>query len=286
MRRVDLAQPLHEVVGERIVVVDQQNHDEAQYPDGVRDDKVVDLPGEMDRTVLAVAPEEKLTSVDGGSVFHVLDFLMALTAFGRLPGVVSMISGRSPATAASRHSTWRIAMTLTFVTLSLALALGGTGQCPDPVHCPHRQHQHSHGHGYGHRKGSGGFILPPGPGDGWGFPNGNPDGYGWHDPSPYLPLGADRTAEYFYPRYFAVPPEQSFMGTYYNPYVNRGQRYLPYSGNGGDHPAGGAPLDSAETPVRPYSALTNDRPVVPVPRLRGRVEATPPDSSGKTGLTP
>ena len=28
----------------------------------------------------------------------------------------------------------------------------------------------------GHKPG--GRILPPGPGHGWGFPNGNPDGYG------------------------------------------------------------------------------------------------------------
>ena len=47
-------------------------------------------------------------------------------------------------------------------------------------------------------RGSGGWILPPGPGDGWGFPNNNPDGYGWSDPGPFLPLGADRTAEYYF----------------------------------------------------------------------------------------
>ena len=141
----------------------------------------------------------------------------------------------------------------------------------------------AHHHGSGH--GSGGWILPPGPGDGWGFPNNNPDGYGWSDPGPFLPLGADRTAEYNFRRYFAVPLDQACPGTYYNPYVNRGQRYLPYTGNGGCHPMGGPPLDSARTPVRPYSSLTNNRPVVQVPRLNGRVEA-PVDNSGKTGLTP
>jgi hypothetical protein len=75
------------------------------------------------------------------------------------------------------------------------------------------------------------------------------------------------------------------MGTYYNPYVNRGQRYLPYTGNGGDHPMGNAPLASAMTPVRPYSSLSNTPPVTRVPRLNGRVEA-PWENSGKTGLTP
>ncbi len=172
-------------------------------------------------------------------------------------------------------------MTTTIVTLTLALALGGTAQCPDPARCPlgRQPHRHSAGHG------SGGWVLPPGPGDGWGFPNNNPDGYGWVDTGPLLPLGADRTAEYYFPRYFVVPIDQAFMGTYYNPFVNRGQRYLPYTGNGGCHPMGGPPLDSAKTQVKPYSSLTNNRTVVPVPRLNGRVEA-PVDNSGKTGLTP
>ncbi len=176
-------------------------------------------------------------------------------------------------------------MTTTIVTITLALALGGTGQCPDPARCPYGSQHHHHGNGPGCR--SGGFILPPGPGDCWCFPNDNPDGYGWYDWGPLLPLGADRTAEYFFPRYFAVPPAQAFMGTYYNPYVNRGQRYIPYTGNGGWHPMGGPPPDSALTPVKPYSSLTNTRPVVRVPRLNGRVEIEgPPDNSGKTGLTP
>src|SRR5262245_53525567 len=115
-------------------------------------------------------------------------------------------------------------MATTIVTLGLALALGAAGQCPDPSRCPCPRHNH------GHR--SGGWVEPPGPGDGWGYPNGFQDGYGWHDPSPYLPLSTDRTAEYYFPRYFAIPSEQMFMGTYYNPFVTRGQRYLPYTGNG------------------------------------------------------
>ncbi len=175
-------------------------------------------------------------------------------------------------------------MTTTIVTITLAVALGGSGQCPDPAHCPHSHHP------YQRRlsacEGSPGrWVMPPGPGDGWGFPNNNPDGYGWVDPGPLLPLGPDRTAEYYIPRYFTVPLDQAFMGTYYNPYINRGQRYLPYTGNGGCHPMGGPPLDTARTQIRPYSALSNDRPVVRVPKLNGRVEA-PVDNSGKTGLTP
>ncbi len=172
-------------------------------------------------------------------------------------------------------------MTTTIVTMTLALALGGTGQCPDPARCPYGQQPHRHGSGHG----SGGWIEPDGPGDGWGFPNNNPDGYGWHDSAPFLPLGANRTPEYYFPHYFSAPAVQMFMGTYYNPYVNRGQRYMPYTGNGGCHPMGGPAPDSAKTLVRPYSSLANDRPVVQVPPLNGRVEA-PVENSGKTGLTP
>ena len=149
-------------------------------------------------------------------------------------------------------------MTTTIATITLALTLAGSGQCPDPAHCPYH-HQH---YRYSCADGPGRWVLPPGPGDGWGFPNNNPDGYGWNDPGQLLPLGADRTAEYYVPRYYMVPLDQAFMGTYYNPYVNRGQRYLPYTGNGGCHPMGGPPLDTARTQVRPYSSLSNDRAVV------------------------
>ncbi len=100
-------------------------------------------------------------------------------------------------------------------------------------------------------------IMPPGPGDGWGFPNDNPDNYGWVDYEDNLPLGADRTAEYYFPRFFAVPPEQMFTQTYYNPFETRGQRYIPYVGAGGDHPAGGPPLASAALPVSPYADEPN-----------------------------
>ena len=129
------------------------------------------------------------------------------------------------------------------------------------------------------------FILPPGPGDGWGFPNGFPDGYGWADYGPYLPLDGDRNSDYFFPRYTVAPPEQMFLPTYYNPYVTRGQRYLPYVGANGAHPAGGPPISSAELPVRPYATMPGHNPAVTVPRLNGRSEA-PFVPSGTSGLTP
>jgi hypothetical protein len=173
-------------------------------------------------------------------------------------------------------------MVTTFITMTLSLALARSGQCPDPARCPHGLAEHRHLVNCR----SGGFILPPGPGAGWGFPQGEPGGTGWYDPGTFLPLGADRTTDYFFPRYLAVPPEQGFMGTYYNPYWNRGQRYIPFTGNGGWHPMGGPAPDSAISPIRPYSALSGARPVAPVPRLRGRVEASTLDNSGKTGLTP
>lgn len=191
-------------------------------------------------------------------------------------------------------------MTTAIMALGLVLTAAGPGDCPNPAGCPYRgQHHHhavagghAHGHGHDHGRaasdfhGSGGFILPPGPGDGWGFPNGDRVNAGWYSPGDRLPLGADRTADYYFPRYFASPPEQMFLGTYYNPYVNRGQRYIPYTGAGGDHPAGGPPLDSAETPVYPYTSLDNSQPVTTVPTLGGKVDAQPLPASGGSGLTP
>src|SRR5436305_289751 len=106
-------------------------------------------------------------------------------------------------------------MTSLIVSMGLALAVVATGQQPGHT-CAHCQ--------------QGGWIMPPGPGYGWGFRNGNPDGYGFWDAGIYLPLGADRTADYFFRRQFSAPVDQMFMGTYYNPYVTRGQRYLSYAG--------------------------------------------------------
>jgi hypothetical protein len=149
--------------------------------------------------------------------------------------------------------------------LALALAIGSIGQ--------------------GSHRAQGPYILPPGPGYGHGFPNGNPDGYGWYDTNFYLPLGADRTSEYYFRRYYAMPLEQMFMPNYYNPYVTRGQRFLTYAGCGGHHPAGGPPLGSASTPEHPYIDTIGTGPRVPIPDFTGRVEA-PPVVSGGTGLTP
>ena len=153
-------------------------------------------------------------------------------------------------------------MTTTIVTVSLTLAFSAFGLGhEDGEQDHHRPHHIKRNH-----------IMPPGPGDGWGFPNGNPDHYGWVDYGVNLPLGADRTAEYYFPRYFAVPPEQMFIQTYYNPYQTRGQRYIPYVGGGGCHPAGGPPEGDASLPESPY-ADESTTPVVRIPRLNGRVDA-------------
>lgn len=134
-------------------------------------------------------------------------------------------------------------------------------------------------------KGEGGRIVAPGPGYGWGFPNGNPDGYGWVDYGTALPLSADRTPDYFFPRNFALPAMQSFPTMYYNPYVSNGQRYVSFSGCGGDHPAGRAPIASALTPDHPYQNNINNQPMVTPPSFTGRVEA-PPVPAGGSGLIP
>jgi len=173
-------------------------------------------------------------------------------------------------------------MTAAFVALSLSYAIHATGQAPAlesvPYYYPYQKnprHHHSH------------WILPPGPGDGWGFPNGSLSTAGWYDHGAFLPLGGDRTAEYFFPRYNSVPPEQMFFPTYYNPFVTRGQRYLPYVADGGAHPAGGPPLGPADLPVTPYAAVRNTSPSTSVPSLGGRHDARiAPIPSGGSGLTP
>ena len=87
-------------------------------------------------------------------------------------------------------------MVSSIVSMALAMAVGSTGgifgrHAPAPA----------------------GRILNPGPGYGYGFPNGNPDGYGWFDHGTALPLGANRTSEYFFPRYLSAPAEQLFLST-------------------------------------------------------------------------
>jgi hypothetical protein len=154
----------------------------------------------------------------------------------------------------------------TLATLALAMSMSSTG-------------------GIFFNRQGGNHVMPPGPGYGVGFPNGNPDGYGWVDFKDYLPLGADRTPDYFFRRYYALPPEQVVMPTYYNPYVTRGQRYISYAGCGGNHPMGGAPVGSSATPVHPYHNAVNMTPLVNPPRYNGRTESDPVPSGG-SGLIP
>jgi hypothetical protein len=136
---------------------------------------------------------------------------------------------------------------------------------------------------FSHRPG--GRILNDGPGAGWGFPNGNPDGYGYFDHGTALPLGPNRVSEYHFPRYYATPPDQMFFPTYFNPYTTRGQRYLPYANCGGEHPAGGPPPASGVTPLHPYDETLGSTPLRPLPRFNGRVEAQP-INPGTSGLRP
>jgi hypothetical protein len=129
-------------------------------------------------------------------------------------------------------------------------------------------------------------VAPPLPGYGAGFANGNPDGYGWHDFGDTLPLYADRTGEYHFPRYLVVPATQMFLPSFYNPYISRGQRFIPFAGCGGSpHPLSGPPMASAVEEVHPYQSTLNSTPRVTAPRFSGRVEAQPVNP-GNTGLRP
>jgi hypothetical protein len=94
-----------------------------------------------------------------------------------------------------------------------------------------------------------------------------------------------RTEEYFFNRQFSIPASQSFLANYWNPYIMRGQRYLPWAGCGGCHPASALPTPDARTPVRPYDGLANQPQTIEVPTFTGRREAKPIDP-GQTGLIP
>ncbi len=161
-------------------------------------------------------------------------------------------------------------MSGTIVTVGLTVALHAFGLGQSPSHQHHGQAKVL-------------YIMPPGPGLGWGFPNGNPDGYGWVDYGVFLPLGSDRTPDYFFPRFLSAPPGQLFPQTFFDPFETRGQRYIPYAGAGGEHPMGELPTASSHLPVSPYAADRGDKAVVPVPRLNGRIES-PPLPSGGAGL--
>jgi hypothetical protein len=127
------------------------------------------------------------------------------------------------------------------------------------------------------------WVLPDGPGDGWGFPNGNPDVYGYADYGYHLPLGGDRTTDYFFPRQLSALPEQTFLPSYYNPYQQRGQRYIPYAGCGGDHPLGRTLPDALFTPVMPADEAKDGPPMTTVPTFSGRSDAPP---SSNTFISP
>ena len=177
-----------------------------------------------------------------------------------------------------------------FATIVLAVSVASTGGFFARVH--QGGHANDPGNRYAGTAGPhrtihpGGRIMPDGPGDGWGFPNNNPDGYGWTDYSTYVPLGANRTTDYYNPRYWSLLPTQTFPTTFYNPFVSQGQRFISYTGCGGAHPFGGPAPESAVMTPEPYTQESQmHTPRVQPPRFGGRVEA-PPIPSGASGLIP
>lgn len=154
---------------------------------------------------------------------------------------------------------------------------------PAHVHTPAHARTSPHAHASGHH--THGWILPPGPGLGWGFPNNAADGYGYVNHGWYLPLGANRTPDYHFPRQYSVPADQMFFPTYYNPFTNRGQRYLTYTNAGGAHPAGGPPTPESPYTINAYEDLGGRPSGMPAPRFNGQTDA-PPVNANSTGLTP
>jgi hypothetical protein len=130
-----------------------------------------------------------------------------------------------------------------------------------------------------------GGELGPGPGLGWGFPNGNPDGYGFWDQGSKLAICMDRTTEYYVQRYMMLPPEQLMLPQYFNPYIMRSQRYIPYTGCGGCHPFS-QPITPTTLSMRPYDeGPSSQSKAVNIPRFIGTSETTP-INSGSSGLLP
>ncbi len=158
-------------------------------------------------------------------------------------------------------------MTASIASLALALSVASTGGLLDLLH------------------NDGGFVTPPGPGLGWGFPNGNPDGHGYYDYGRTVPMGADRTPDYYFRRQYTMPATQIFYPTYYNHYISRGQRYIPYSNCGGWHPAGGPAPGPSNMPMYPSRGYNNALPSGSVPTFTGRTDA-PPEPAGGSGLIP
>ena len=77
-----------------------------------------------------------------------------------------------------------------------------------------------------------------------------------------------------------------FFPSYYNPYISRGQRFMPYAGCGGPHPMSNQPAASAEETVHPYTSTINNVPqTTEAPTFTGKVDS-PPVNPGSTGLRP
>ena len=137
----------------------------------------------------------------------------------------------------------------------------------------------------GHTPPEGG-ELGPGPGDGWGFPNGNPDGYGFWSQGHKLAICQGRTTEFYVQRYMMLPSCQLLFPQYFNPYVMRSQRFIPYTGcEGGCHPFSGT-ITPTTLSMKPYDeGPVSNVPVVRMPRFVGVTESEP-INSGSSGLLP
>ena len=125
-------------------------------------------------------------------------------------------------------------MTATIVTVSLTLALSSFGLGHEPDHDITTR--------IISKKTT---SCPPGPGSAGAFPTIIPIITDGSTTASTCRWGLTARPSITFPRYFAVPPDQMFIQTYYNPFETRGQRYIPYVGAGGDHPAGGPPTASA-----------------------------------------
>ena len=115
-----------------------------------------------------------------------------------------------------------------------------------------------------------------------------PDGYGWVDFGDKLPLTADRVARLLTsPAIGRSRRHRCSCRTYYNPYISRGQRFMPYTGCGGPHPMSGAArvLGRRGRPPVHQGTLNNVPQTPEAPTFTGKVEA-PAVNPGSSGLRP
>ena len=134
----------------------------------------------------------------------------------------------------------------------------------------------------------GGRIMNDGPGPGWGFRNGNPDGYGWVDPysQEASPLGRQPDARLLLPPLPRRAGRPDVLPDVLQPVPDPRPAVRPLHQLRRRPPRGppaGRPRPNM--PIHPYNDTLGTQVLRPQPAFNGRVEA-PPINPGTSGLRP